>query len=157
MTEMPIPTIETGLSKLEREKLIRACVVRCRGEGWTVRYDLQLDAWHVRQGGDNRIMGIPGLAHFTGRAAELQCRKCGCSEHHACVDRRGSCWWVQYDLCSHCHDPADRAADKDVCSCGDFRDQHRDGWGRCGMADDECHGFNPCLRFDLHERAIAPS
>lgn len=105
MTEMPIPTIETGLSKLDREKLVRDCIRSCRGEGWKVRYDLQLDAWHVRQIGTNYIMGVPGLAYFSGRAEQLQCRKCGCTEDHACVDRRGPCWWAQYDLCSHCETP----------------------------------------------------
>lgn len=98
MTAIPF----ANLGKLDREKLVRACVARCRGEGWTVRYDLQHDVWHVAQAGDRRTMGLPGLAHFTGRAAELACRKCGCTEPDACVDHRGPCWWVQYDLCSHC-------------------------------------------------------
>lgn len=34
---------------------------------------------------------------------ERACRRCGCTEHRACVDRRyGPCWWVELDLCSHC-------------------------------------------------------
>lgn len=101
-----------NLGKLEREKLVRACVRRCRSEGWTVRYDLQRDVWQVTQAGDVRIMGLPGLAFFTGRAAELACRKCGCTEFDACVDDRGPCSWssVEYDLCSHCETPAPGSA-----------------------------------------------
>lgn len=29
------------------------------------------------------------------------CRKCGCTENHAC---QGGCWWVEPDLCSSCVD-----------------------------------------------------
>lgn len=34
--------------------------------------------------------------------SERTCRLCGCTEHNACVDDRGPCWWVEQDLCSHC-------------------------------------------------------
>lgn len=162
---MPIPTIATGLSKLDREKLVRDCIRAIRGEGWTVRYDLEIDAWHVRQLGDDRIMGLTGLAFFAGRHDELQCRKCGCTEHEACVDDcsadespvgdRGPCFWYEYDLCSHCHDPADRASPKDVCLCGDFRDQHDGNHGPCTMRNDAVHGFETCERFVLAERLAA--
>lgn len=31
------------------------------------------------------------------------CCECGCDEHHACLDEEyGACWWVEWDLCSHC-------------------------------------------------------
>lgn len=31
------------------------------------------------------------------------CRKCGCSDNDACYHpKRGACWWVSKDLCSHC-------------------------------------------------------
>ena len=31
------------------------------------------------------------------------CRRCGCWEYAACWDEeRGSCWWAEPDLCSHC-------------------------------------------------------
>ncbi len=34
---------------------------------------------------------------------ERACRRCGCTQYNACVDRRlGPCWWVDEDLCSHC-------------------------------------------------------
>lgn len=34
---------------------------------------------------------------------ERKCRICGCTEHNACVNGElGPCWWVAYDLCSHC-------------------------------------------------------
>lgn len=33
------------------------------------------------------------------------CRVCGCTWNNACVDRRGACWWVEADLCSHCQNP----------------------------------------------------
>jgi len=31
------------------------------------------------------------------------CRKCGCTEDHACMDNYGNpCFWVEEDLCSEC-------------------------------------------------------
>ncbi len=40
----------------------------------------------------------------TPPATERKCRKCGCTEEHAC---RGGCYWVQRDLCSTCAKPED--------------------------------------------------
>lgn len=40
-------------------------------------------------------------------------------------------------------------ADWDICECGDYRYQHENGLGKCGMQDDLCHGFKPCLQFRL--------
>ena len=32
------------------------------------------------------------------------CRECGCHEFDACCHpEQGNCWWVEKDLCSHCH------------------------------------------------------
>jgi len=44
---------------------------------------------------------------------------------------------------------------KDVCDCGDYREQHRDGTGPCVMnrPGDMCHGFRDCLQFTLWQRA----
>ncbi|MXZ58122.1 MAG: hypothetical protein F4Z16_06530 [Rhodothermaceae bacterium] len=37
------------------------------------------------------------------------CRRCGCWESDACVDKHGhACWWVESDLCSHCANHAVR-------------------------------------------------
>ena len=36
-----------------------------------------------------------------------KCKKCGCTDNHACNHPDyGSCWWVteEHDLCSHCAD-----------------------------------------------------
>lgn len=33
----------------------------------------------------------------------------------------------------------------DVCRCGDYRKDHKDGIGKC--LDDLCHGFEPCKQF----------
>jgi len=34
---------------------------------------------------------------------EVACRVCGCTENRACFHPdHGACWWVEYDLCSHC-------------------------------------------------------
>lgn len=38
---------------------------------------------------------------------------------------------------------------EDVCACGDYRRQHKNGTGRCHMPDDGCHGFEPCKKFVL--------
>lgn len=45
---------------------------------------------------------------------------------------------------------------KDVCYCGDYRDQHKDGTGPCvfnGRGSDACHGNEDCMSFRLHEHA----
>ena len=32
------------------------------------------------------------------------CRECGCWDWNACWHEDvGACWWVEPDLCSHCH------------------------------------------------------
>lgn len=32
------------------------------------------------------------------------CKVCGCTQLDACYhEEQGNCWWVQPDLCSHCH------------------------------------------------------
>lgn len=41
------------------------------------------------------------LAHLSKEHDGLQCRECGCTEHHACED---GCYWVEPDLCSSCAD-----------------------------------------------------
>jgi hypothetical protein len=41
----------------------------------------------------------------------------------------------------------------DVCKCGDYRHQHKNGIGRCIMPDDLTHGFKPCVKFELSEPA----
>lgn len=34
---------------------------------------------------------------------EQTCKKCGCTENNACVDKDGvSCYWVEDNLCSEC-------------------------------------------------------
>lgn len=48
---------------------------------------------------------------------------------------------------------AARLALFDICECGDYRREHRGAGGRCIMADDLCHGFEPCWAFRLYETA----
>lgn len=48
---------------------------------------------------------MPGNALRAAGAAERRCRKCGCTELHACP---GGCWWVGPDLCSACAGVDDR-------------------------------------------------
>lgn len=43
--------------------------------------------------------------------------------------------------------------DFDMCACGDYRRDHKDGTGRCRMPDDLTHGFKPCLEFRLSKTA----
>jgi hypothetical protein len=32
------------------------------------------------------------------------CRVCGCHNDDACFHTQlGNCWWIDHDLCSHCH------------------------------------------------------
>lgn len=38
---------------------------------------------------------------------------------------------------------------KDECECGDYREVHAGGTGRCCMPDDLTHGNTPCLSFRL--------
>ena len=38
----------------------------------------------------------------------------------------------------------------DICDCGDYRHQHDGGTGKCTMPNDLCHGFEPCLAFQLN-------
>ena len=34
---------------------------------------------------------------------DRKCRVCGCHEYDACIHpKHGPCWWVEWDLCSHC-------------------------------------------------------
>lgn len=43
-----------------------------------------------------------------------------------------------------------------VCKCGDWKDQHENGQGRCLMTDSISHGSKPCLkyRFSHHEEQL---
>ena len=36
------------------------------------------------------------------------CRVCGCTDNRACP---GSCWWIEFDLCSSCKGAAAVGAD----------------------------------------------
>ena len=40
-------------------------------------------------------------------------------------------------------------ADFDLCKCGDYRNQHKNGIGCCRMDDGISHGLQPCLTFRL--------
>jgi hypothetical protein len=38
------------------------------------------------------------------QSAVWVCRQCGCKENDACLHPDyGPCWWVEPNLCSHCH------------------------------------------------------
>lgn len=49
---------------------------------------------------------LPGEQPLFGYEDDARaCRVCGCREHSACPDPRspsGTCWWVEWDLCSAC-------------------------------------------------------
>lgn len=48
----------------------------------------------------------------------------------------------------------------DICECGDYRRNHEDLTGRCMLANNLVHGFQPCKSFRLsrvhHEFEAAP-
>ena len=48
-----------------------------------------------------------------------RCRSCGCWDLNACWhEDYGACWWVEPDLCSHCHISLQDRADADNCALG---------------------------------------
>ncbi len=61
--------------------------------------------------------GIMTATTVAGYAPERVCRKCGCTEHDACVvteaperawNQPGQvCWWIEENLCSACTDRVD--------------------------------------------------
>jgi hypothetical protein len=46
---------------------------------------------------------VPRAPLLSSRRA---CRQCGCTEANACYrPDKGTCWWAEADLCSHCAQP----------------------------------------------------
>jgi len=45
--------------------------------------------------------------------------------------------------------------DFDTCECGDYRRDHVDGVGPCRLPNTLVHGYKPCERFRLSEKAMA--
>ena len=39
---------------------------------------------------------------------ERACRRCGCTQGHACVTFEGTCGWAEEDLCTACLTPAEK-------------------------------------------------
>lgn len=52
----------------------------------------------------NNTLLTPDGVYAQHPEPERACRICGCTELDACIHPdHGSCWWVEADLCSHCH------------------------------------------------------
>jgi hypothetical protein len=47
------------------------------------------------------------------------------------------------------HDATTPEGELDICKCGDYRRDHKNGVGACRQADDITHGFKRCRRFRL--------
>lgn len=52
-----------------------------------------------------------------------------------------------------------KAADFDVCECGDYRVHHKNGVGACAhnKPHDLTHGYKDCMQFRIAKPAASPS
>jgi hypothetical protein len=52
----------------------------------------------------SRTIRLNQMVYVHARPVTKQvCRVCGCSDEDACMHPSlGNCWWMEWDLCSHC-------------------------------------------------------